>query len=200
MRRALEEGPDPEQNERRKQKRNFQKDLLKTLDGALPKEDRSAPVKNCAGPRSLGDKGRSLHNVLADTVSAVRRLVKDDNVEDEDAGPMAEQFRPPQHPLLETHTIGESLFGSRDMFVLEVSMPGWSIVRLGDGAKEFYRKSPFGDMHRQSLDNLMDWEDIPSIVSVWEEMSSPGFPARRSGQRTAAVRLIYFNKYPCLGS
>ena len=185
--------PDLEQNERR----NVQKALLKALDGALPRENRSAPVKNCAGTRSLGDKGRSLHNVLADTVSAVRRLVKD---EDADAGPMTEQFRPFQHPLLDTHTIGESLFASRDMFVLEVSMPGWSVVRLGEGAKEFYRKSPFGDMHRQSLNNLMDWEDIPNILSVWEEMRSPGFPAHRSGQRTADVRLIYFNKYPCLGS
>ena len=202
-----DEDLDIEPNERRKKKRSVQKVLLKTLDNALPREIRAAAVKNCAGSRSLGLKGRSLHNILADTVVAVRHFVKDE------AGQMAEQtipslpplLPPDSPPVLDMQTIGEGLFKSRDMFVLEVSMPGWSVVRLGEGAKEFYKKSPFGDMHGQSLDNLIDWEDVGIIVSLWQEMNSHGSRAHVAGregaggssERAAAVRLIYFNKYRC---
>jgi hypothetical protein len=50
------------------------KELVRQLDMVLPKEFRRGMSVNGAGGRSLGITGRSLHDVLEDTVMAVARL------------------------------------------------------------------------------------------------------------------------------
>ena len=55
-------------------KRRRHKEFVKNLDALLPEAYRSIPVKNCAGRRSLGSEGRSLHDVLKDTIDCIKAL------------------------------------------------------------------------------------------------------------------------------
>ena len=52
----------------RRQQRGRQNELVYVLDGILPASARRDAAWNCAGGRSLGTCGRSLHNVLEDTI------------------------------------------------------------------------------------------------------------------------------------
>lgn len=50
------------------------KSLIAVLETLLPSDHRSSPKRNGAGSRSLGKRGRSLTDVLADTAQYVRKL------------------------------------------------------------------------------------------------------------------------------
>ena len=55
-------------NAQRKKQRGRQKKLVAILDAVLPSEAKKKATSNGAGGRALGTRGRSLHNVLEDTV------------------------------------------------------------------------------------------------------------------------------------
>jgi len=63
-----------EKNTQRKKRRHVQNELVRQLDMVLPKDFRRGMSVNGAGGRSLGITGRSLHDVLEDTVMAVAQL------------------------------------------------------------------------------------------------------------------------------
>jgi len=60
--------------EQRKERRRKQGKLVRLLDAALPSKFRGGACFNGAGDRALGMAGRSLHNVLEDTIEAVAEL------------------------------------------------------------------------------------------------------------------------------
>ena len=59
-------------NVERKQRRKLGKALVQKLDATLPQHYSSQPTLNGAGGRSLGSKGRSLHDVLTDAIKVVQ--------------------------------------------------------------------------------------------------------------------------------
>ena len=60
--------------EQRKERRRKQGKLVRLLDAALPRKFRGGACFNGAGDRALGMAGRSLHDVLEDTIEAVAEL------------------------------------------------------------------------------------------------------------------------------
>ena len=72
----------------------------------------------------------------------------------------------------------ESLMSSRSFFVIEVENRWtWTITEAGQGAVEFFRDAPFGNIVGQSLANLVRCEELPLMHQAWrqgEERESHG--------------------------
>jgi len=59
---------------RKKMEREIERALIMKIEGRLPPEFRSKASGNAAGPRSIGSHGRTLVDVLADTIRYVKFL------------------------------------------------------------------------------------------------------------------------------
>ena len=123
------------------------KRLVASLDAALPTDRRSLPRTNGAGSRSLGNGGRSVHDVLADVVRAVVALRK-----------QLDQ---------------QAVLRSMDAVMVEVEMPDWIITAMSPGAEIFFNDAPWGSMMGQSLTDFVKWEDLADLDSLKAPLATP---------------------------
>ena len=99
----------------------------------LPDTYRSQRVRNGAGRRSLGVEGRSLQDVLVDTVKCLRAMRARDEGGDADAGSPTNEDE--QTPHLNGATLSAGLMSSHSLAVMELDMPGWTVSSLNPAAK-----------------------------------------------------------------
>jgi hypothetical protein len=141
------------------------KRLVATLDSVLPTDFRSVPRPNGAGARSLGNAGRSAHDVLADAVRFVAAR---------------------RHKLDQ-----QAMLRSRGSMTVEVETSDCTITAMSPGAENFFKDAPWGSMMGQSLRDFVKWEDLDNLNAL---MSSPvktpaghdNAPSSVSGSRPAS--------------
>eukprot|EP00802_Teleaulax_amphioxeia_P012732 Tamp_12777.p1 GENE.Tamp_12777~~Tamp_12777.p1 ORF type:complete len:249 (-),score=15.15 Tamp_12777:1032-1778(-) len=135
----------------RKEKRCQQKQVVITLDSLLPDAFRSNPVKNCAGRRSLGNEGRSLHDVLVDAIQCLKAIRARDQTGGVRATHEAEtgtdagittsdgETKPSQTEAsareVTPDMLRDGLLSSHSLAVIELEMPSWTVASLSPGAK-----------------------------------------------------------------
>jgi hypothetical protein len=147
------------------------KRLVATLDSVLPTDFRSVPCPNGAGARSLGNAGRSAHDVLADAVRfvAARRHKLDQ-----------------QAMLTERASLMQTMLRSRGAITVEVETFDCIIAAMSPGAENFFKDAPWGNMIGQSLRDFVQWEDLDNFNSL---MNPAGLPIE---DRACTIRLIHF--------
>jgi len=139
-------------NERRKQGRRNVNRMLAHLDEILPKPFQSSPSPNGAGGRAIGAQGRSLHDVLNDTVRYISNL-KQDSLHK-------------AHGVDKADAVKQSMQSAKSMLCVEVEGgkgDSCTITGMGEGAKSFFKNSPWGDAHGHSLAHFIRCEDLPAF-------------------------------------
>ena len=158
----------------RKEKRQLQKQNVNTLDALLPDAFRSNPVKNCAGRRSMGSEGRSLHDVLVDTIQCLKSMrAHDQSVDANCGGPTIANEQ--THAQTESRQVTpemmrDGLMSSRSLAVMELEMPSWTVISLNPAAKDLFGDTPWGSCEGQCLANsIVHFEDMPILENMWLE-------------------------------
>jgi hypothetical protein len=147
------------------------KRLVATLDSVLPTDFRSVPCPNGAGARSLGNAGRSSHDVLADAVRFVA----------------AHRHKLDQQAMLtERVSLMQTMLRSRGAITVEVETFDCIIAAMSPGAENFFKDAPWGNMIGQSLRDFVQWEDLDNFNSL---MNPVGLPIE---DRACTIRLIHF--------
>ena len=182
------------------QKRKRQKEVVIALDKLLPETYRSDPVKNCAGRRSLGMEGRSLQDVLVDTVKCLRAMRARDEAGDADTGsPATEDEHTPA--TVSGATIRDGLKSSHSLAVMELEMPSWTVLSLSPAAQELLGDTPWGSCEGQCLVNsIVHHEDVSILEDIWSEAqsASKAYAAPPQGYPQAAntyPKVIRFSRY-----
>ena len=180
-------------------KRRRHKEFVKNLDALLPEAYRSIPVKNCAGRRSLGSEGRSLHDVLVDTIQCLKAM----RPRGEAGG--ADEHTPAHSEALGREVSGaalrDGLMSSHSLAVMELEMPSWTITSLNPAAKELLGETPWASSEGQCLVNaLVHWEDVSILQNMWLEAQSASktFDPTSAGPPQAddsSRRKIRFSRY-----
>jgi len=148
------------------------KRLVATLDSVLPTDFRSAPRPNGAGARSLGDAGRSVHDVLTDVVRAVA----------------ARRHKLDQQALLrERVSLMQAMLRSRGRITIEVETADCTIAAMSPGAEFFFKDAPWGSTLGQSLRDFVQWEDLENFNTLM--MNPAGLPIE---DQACSIRLIHF--------
>ena len=190
----------------RQQRLKGQNELVSKLDSLLPRPYCRQATSNGAGPRALGSKGRSLHDVLEDaraylitaslpaTTTSLRRRVPMQAVdvgEDQGKGKATRlQDLAQRQPAAASHALDtdaamrdrDGLLSSPGLLCLELQMPGWKIRRMGVGAASFLQFAPWGNSIGQSFANaLVHTQDIALLSSMWEQMQEQLRPLGGAG-------------------
>jgi len=157
-----------EANERRKETRRKQKELVGKLDALLPEDVRAKASHNCAGDRALGTEGRSLHDVLEDTVKCLRQIEHAQG-----KGALALRYHPTKRqppPLaVDDAALQRGFFSAHGMAVFEVELPQWVVRATNPGAKLLFGESPWGGAEGQCLLNgLVYGEDVSVVEGMWQ--------------------------------
>ena len=137
---AASGSPPPGQKAPVRTTRETFKRLVAELDAVLRADLRSAPRPNGAGPRSLGNAGRSSHDVLADVVRSVAAL--------------------------RSELDQQCMLRSSGAVTVEVETSDWTITAMSPGAEIFFKDAPWGSMMGQSLTDLVKWEDLDALHSL----------------------------------
>ena len=114
-------------NERRKQGRRNVNMMLAHLDEILPKTFQSSPSPNGAGGRAVGAQGRSLHDVLNDTVRYLQHF--------------KQEALHKAHGVERAEAVKGSLTSAKSVLCVEVEGgkgDSCTITGLGEGAKSFF--------------------------------------------------------------
>ena len=160
-----------EANERRKGTRRKQKELVGIIDALLPEDVRAKASHNCAGERALGTEGRSLHDVLEDTVKCLRQIERTQG-----KGALARYHpsrRQPPPLAIDDLSLQQGFFSAHDMAVFEVELPEWVIRATNPGAKLLFGETPWGGADGQCLLNgLVYGEDVSVVESMWQAIQS----------------------------
>merc|ERR1719199_2106151 len=123
---------------------------MSRLDTLLPPPWRSTPSPNNAGGRAIGVQGRSLHDVLTDTVRYLTQLKQDSLLK--------------KYGVEPTDVIKRGLQSSKSMLCVEVEGAkgddACSITGMGQAAKGFFKHSPWGDVHGHSLSHFVKCDDV----------------------------------------
>ena len=174
-------------NERRKQGRRQVTGMLAHLDSILPSAFQSTPSPNGAGDRAVGITGRSLHDVLGDTVRYLAR-VKQDRLHK-------------QHAVEPADVIRRGLQKAESVLCVEVEggagQDAFTISGMGLGAESFFKDSPWGDATGSSLAHFVKCEDLGTfhnlIRNALGKSDTPGqsHQPRPSG---SSVRLMHFSQ------
>ena len=139
-------------NERRKAGRRNVNVLLGRLDGTLPMPFKSLPSPNGAGGRAIGNSGRSLHDVLTDTVRYLSKLKQDNLHKEREVEPK--------------DVVKRALLGATSMLCVEVEggkdEHSGHIASMGEGAKKFFEHAPCGHVHGHRLAHFVRCEDLPA--------------------------------------
>jgi hypothetical protein len=163
----------------RKEKRHRQKQNVNTLDALLPEAFRRNPVKNCAGRRSMGTEGRSLHDVLVDTIQCLKSMRAHDESVDANCGGPGGPTIANEHSHAQTgassrqvtpETMRDGIMSSRSLAVMELEMPSWTIISLNPAARDLFGDTPWGSCEGQCLANsIVPFEDMPILENMWLE-------------------------------
>ena len=163
----------------RKEKRHRQKQNVNTLDALLPEAFRRNPVKNCAGRRSMGTEGRSLHDVLVDTIQCLKSMKSHhESVHANCCGPtIANEHTHAQTEAssreVSPETMRDGIMSSRSLAVMELEMPSWTVISLNPAAKDLFGDTPWGSCEGQCLANsIVPFEDMPILENMWLEAQS----------------------------
>eukprot|EP00960_Hanusia_phi_P061838 764954-Hanusia_phi.AAC.2 len=139
---------------RKKMLRNGQKQLLSRLDAALPDESRRLVGKG-QGKRSLGSEGRSLLNILEDTVDYLRRCQREEQNRARamrEVGGVARDTS--VHELMRP-----GLLSSRSLVAFEVDLVTLRVRAVSSLVEELYTNSDFGSPLGRSLRETIHPED-----------------------------------------
>ena len=141
-------------------------------DEILPKTFQSSPSPNGAGGRAVGAQGRSLHDVLNDTVRYFKHIRQD--------------ALHKAHGVERAEAVKGSLTSAKSLLCVEVEGgkgDSCTITGLGEGAKSFFKHSPWGDAIGHSIAHSINQ---PFIVLTETKFSYRYIPvwARYSPHRT----------------
>jgi len=153
------------QKDRNRQlRRQNQNALLSQLDRLLPPDVCNQNTRNGAGGRALGQKGRSLHNILEDA----RNYLRDQHFPEAQMVQLEPPYRP-QHDAIDDATIRQGLMcSSQSIVAIELDMPGWTIAELNPGAEHLLGSTPWGDSRGQCLVNsLVHRDNTQSLLDMW---------------------------------
>ena len=152
----------------RRNQRVRQNQLITQLDSILPaKGSKSA---NGAGKRSLGAAGRSLQNVLLDTIENVRswHACKAEDASEETMLYLAEEAPLSAGVNVHSSIFRDSIQSSHALAALEISMPGWTVLSANPGARHFFSGLPFMDIAGQCLLNgFVHADDEGQLELLW---------------------------------
>jgi len=173
-------------NERRKQGRRKMNSMLAHLDEILPKTFQSSPSPNGAGGRAIGAQGRSLHDVLHDTVRYFSHMKQD--------------ALHKAHGVDRAEAVKGSLTSSKSLLCIEVEGgkgDSCTITGLGEGAKSFFKNSPWGDARGHSLAHFIRCEDLPAFHRLVDASQKPKTDVNMLREATAnvgvPVRIMHFS-------
>ena len=163
-------------NERRKQGRRNVNMMLAKLDSTLPAQFQSSPSRNGAGGRAIGNSGRSLHDVLTDTVRCLAKMRQD--------------ALHRAHGVDGTEVVKHALRASKSILCVEVESAKGDdacvITDMGAGAKDFFAHSPWGDVKGDSMAHFVKCGDLAAFHSILGASRASG-----PGQGSAAAQPIH---------
>jgi hypothetical protein len=174
-------------NERRKQGRRNVNMMLAHLDEILPKTFQSSPSPNGAGGRAVGAQGRSLHDVLNDTVRYLKHF--------------KQEALHKAHGVERAEAVKGSLTSAKSVLCVEVEGgkgDSCTITGLGEGAKSFFKHSPWGDARGHSLAHFIRCEDLPAFHRLVDASQKPksnkGMLGEATGDVGVPVRMMHFSR------
>lgn len=174
-------------NERRKQGRRNVNKMLAHLDEILPKTFQSSPSPNGAGGRAVGAQGRSLHDVLTDTVRYLQHI--------------KQEALHKAHGVERAEAVKGSLTSGKSVLCVEVEGgkgDSCTITGLGEGAKSFFKHSPWGDARGHSLAHFIRCEDLPAFHGLVEASQKPktemGMLGEATGDGGVPARMMHFSR------
>jgi len=181
-------------NVERKQRRKLGKALVQKLDATLPQHYSSQPTLNGAGGRSLGSKGRSLHDVLTDAIKVVQAARDGQAPAPAGArrGGRSRGAAPKPGGARSALEVGavmrDGFFASDTLFCIEVQVPDdWRIVRVGRGAESFFEHAPWGCCVGQSFVHaFVHTEDVGICRAAWQDLARQREGAARHGAPPSA--------------
>ena len=179
-------------NAQRKKQRGRQKKLVAILDAVLPSEAKKKATSNGAGGRALGTRGRSLHNVLEDTVDFFHTWKRKQRETDADASagslspsckiPHADAPGAPDAPSAEragahtnavdNKTIRNGIMSSQTLAAIELSLPDWTMISLNPGARSLLGSvdDEWSNFEGQCmLNSFIHPEDYAIVQRMWDE-------------------------------
>jgi hypothetical protein len=180
-------------NLERQQRRRELNTLVSRLDGMLPQTFLSRATAHGAGGRALGSRGRSLHDVLKDSIHLVRERLGEQHRSKSARGrgkgspagaPNVQALPASTGPVDSSQLMRDSLLSTQGVFCVELRMPDWHIVRLSAGAQAFFQHAPWGGGSGQSfLHAFVHTEDVSLLKNMLEELNERSGTARQgSGQ------------------
>ena len=174
-------------NERRKEGRRNVNKMLAHLDEILPKTFQSSPSPNGAGGRAVGAQGRSLHDVLNDTVRYLQHF--------------KQEALHKAHGVERAEAVKGSLTSAKSLLCVEVEGgkgDSCTITGLGEGAKSFFKHSPWGDARGHSLAHFIRCEDLPAFHRLVDASQKPksnkGMLGEATGDVGVPVRMMHFSR------
>jgi hypothetical protein len=178
----------------RRAQRARQTKLAVQLDSMLPARAKGEKSANGAGGRSVGTEGRSMQDVLTDTIEHLRNLRAGRDSFSRTCEPSkawqgflkeSKQGGRPMTGSFETSVLTSadeldvrldgSIFrhimqSSRALAQFEVAMPGWTVTSVNPGARALLGNFPFIEMVGQCLLNgIVHEEDIDKLEGLWME-------------------------------
>jgi len=158
-------------NKRRKAGRKHVTNMLKIIDSILPLSVQSNPSPNGAGGRAVGMTGRSLHDVLKDTVRYLTRIKK------------------------------ERLHKQHCVELARGLQSAESVSGMGLSAQSFFKASTLGVASGSSLANFVKCEDLGTFHNIIcnapgkSQTNTQHDPLVLMPQQSgSSVRLMHFNK------
>jgi len=174
-------------NERRKQGRRNMNKMLAHLDEILPKTFQSSPSPNGAGGRAVGAQGRSLHDVLNDTVRYFKHI--------------RQEALHKAHGVERAEAVKGSLTSAKSLLCVEVEGgkgDSCTITGLGEGAKSFFKHSPWGDAIGHSIAHFIRCEDLPAFHRLVDASKKLKADVNMLGEATVdegeSVRMMHFSR------
>jgi hypothetical protein len=176
-------------NERRKQGRRNMNKMLAHLDEILPKTFQSSPSPNGAGGRAVGAQGRSLHDVLNDTVRYFKHI--------------RQEALHKAHGVERAEAVKGSLTSAKSLLCVEVEGgkgDSCTITGLGEGAKSFFKHSPWGDAIGHSIAHFIRCEDLPAFHRLVDASKKSQADVNMLGEAKVdvgvSVRMMHFSRMP----
>jgi hypothetical protein len=176
-------------NERRKEGRRNVNKMLAHLDEILPKTFQSSPSPNGAGGRAVGAQGRSLHDVLNDTVRYFKHI--------------RQEALHKAHGVERAEAVKGSLTSAKSLLCVEVEGgkgDSCTITGLGEGAKSFFKHSPWGDAIGHSIAHFIRCEDLPAFHRLVDASKKSQADVNMLGEAKVdvgvSVRMMHFSRMP----
>jgi len=175
--------------QRKRSRRDEQNALLASLDSLLPKDARRAGFKS-AGNRSAGVLGRSLFNILTDTIHHLRARAQNE-------GNLDGVTTRNETLLALGLSYRDVLLSSKTLVAMEVDLQGDQLVvrTLGLGAQDWFANAPWevckGTLLRE-LVHADNWSSLQQLEDALSAARATGSALSSNSNMVLDVHLSHF--------